>query len=72
VFVKPPSLEALRERIIRRCSRTSEGEIRRRLAVAAHELRGAPHFEYRIVNRELPKAVARLKEIITHTLHASA
>lgn len=52
LFIKPPSLEALRERLKGR-STDSEQMIEERLAKAATELGYASEFDYQVVNDDL-------------------
>ena len=65
VFVLPPSMEALRERLLQR-AQDSDESIARRLAGAQEEIDRAGEFEYRLVNENgrLDEAVAELVEII--------
>ncbi len=63
IFIEPPSLEVLEERL--RARRTeSEEAIARRLATARFELSMAPQYRYRVVNRELEDAVEQTLTII--------
>jgi guanylate kinase len=63
VFVEPPSLEALRERLARRGTEPPE-RIEARLAVAKEELRAREEFEHRIVNDDLQRAVQELVALV--------
>jgi guanylate kinase len=63
VFIKPPSLEALRTRLVGRGDESSE-EIDRRLAVAERELAAEPEWRHVIVNDRLEDAVAQLAELV--------
>ena len=65
IFIQPPSIEALRERLIRR--NTDEmAQIEKRLAKAEYEISFAPQFDCIIVNDDLERAkqeaVALLRE----------
>ena len=67
VFILPPSVEALRERLIGR--NTDEmGQIEQRLAKAEYEMSFAPQFDRTIVNDDLETAkqdaVALLKDFL--------
>jgi len=64
IFVMPPSLDALLDRITRRCRKTRNEEVRQRLALAEEEVRAAARYDYRVVNRDLREAVERLRDII--------
>ncbi len=63
VFLLPPSLAALEERL--RARGTDEpGEIQRRLAIARREITALDLFDYAVLNDELARAVERLREIV--------
>ena len=62
IFVLPPSLLALEERLRRRATDSDE-VIRRRLHKALEELAYHRQYEHRIVNDELDRAYARLRAI---------
>lgn len=63
VFLVPPSLAALEERLRRRGSDSAE-VIAKRLAIADNELRAVSGFDYVVVNDRLDDAIAALREII--------
>ena len=63
VFVEPPSLGALRERLQVRGTE-SEDRMAARLEVAERELAAAGEFEHRIVNDDLQRAVQELVELV--------
>lgn len=64
VFVLPPSMEVLRDRLEKRKSETAE-DIERRLRRAVDEIKDYTLYEYVIVNDTLKDAVKRLGAIIT-------
>lgn len=64
VFVLPPSLKSLRERIQKRCQKTKKEEIARRIALARKELSSRRHYDYVIVNKSLERAAGELREIV--------
>ena len=64
VFLVPPSLEHLRERLERRQTDTRTA-IRARLEAARHELACLPEYDYAVINHRLPDAIEQLKAIIT-------
>jgi guanylate kinase len=68
VFVMPPSLGVLKERIRKRCGKTSPEEIEKRLALAAGEMVAAESFDYCVLNEDLAHGVKALKKIITVTI----
>jgi guanylate kinase len=67
VFIAPPSLQALRTRLIGRGTDDPE-EVERRLAVAEEELAAQPEFAHVVVNDRLDEALDRLVEIVESEL----
>jgi len=63
VFILPPSLEALSDRIRRRATET-EDERRLRLEAAISFIRAAAEFDYVVVNDDLGDAVTKLENIL--------
>jgi len=63
VFVMPPSLEVLEQRLRGR-SKDSEEAIQRRLQVARDEVAAFPEYDFVVVNDELTAAVDRLRGIV--------
>lgn len=63
VFLLPPSLEVLEERLRARGTDTEE-QVAARLALAREELRAAVDFDYGIVNDGLDRCVAELRAIV--------
>lgn len=63
VFVLPPSFAVLEARLRRR-SKDSEPQIRRRLEVARQEVDAVAAYDYVVVNDEVDSAVARLQAIV--------
>jgi guanylate kinase len=70
VFVVPPSLEVLSQRMRNRCSATKTAEIRKRVRLAAQELLSAHKYDYCLVNRNLDKVAGELKELILEKIHS--
>lgn len=64
IFIVPPSLAALRERITKRCWRTCSTEVQRRLALARKELASRRTYDYSLVNKDFNRALAQLKKIV--------
>lgn len=62
VFVLPPSIEALRDRLTRRATDAAE-VVERRLARATEELAHYDEYRYLIVNDDLERAYAELRAI---------
>ena len=67
VFIAPPSLEALRTRLVGRGT-DDQQEVERRLQVAEQELRAQPEFGHVVVNDRLEDALERLTEIVRDSL----
>jgi guanylate kinase len=63
VFIEPPSIDALRKRLVGRGSDDPE-TIERRLEVAKRELEAREEFQHRIQNDRLEDAVARLADLV--------
>lgn len=64
VFLMPPSLGELKNRIVNRGTETDDS-IRNRLSVAADEIRLLEHYDYAVVNDRVELACERIKSIIT-------
>ena len=64
IFVQPPSLEVLEQRLRKR-RLDPEDAVQRRLEVALAELEWIHHYDYAIVNDELDRAFDDLKAIMT-------
>jgi len=64
IFVMPPSLEALKGRIKKRCNTTKKEEVQKRLKLAQAELLAANRYDYCLVNKELGQVAKELKGII--------
>ncbi|MDB4583859.1 guanylate kinase [Draconibacterium sp.] len=67
VFVKPPSVEELRNRLQGRSTETEE-KIQMRIAKAEHELSFAPEFDVVITNDNLELAFEEAEKIISEFL----
>ena len=63
VFVQPPSIEALKDRLTKRATDTPE-VIEKRVAKAAYELSFAPEFDYILTNDNLDKAQKEAEQLI--------
>jgi guanylate kinase len=66
VFVKPPSWDALRSRLVRRGTESEEA-MARRLATARDELAAQGDFDAVVVNSQLETACAELITLLTGT-----
>jgi guanylate kinase len=68
VFIAPPSLDALRARLVGRGTNTAD-DVERRLATAREELEAEPEFGHVVVNDRLEGAVDELARIVREALH---
>lgn len=75
MFIMPPSIEALRQRLTARGTDAPE-EIERRVSKAAFEIEQAPKFDCAVVNDDLDTAVeevrAKILKFITPRSHKKA
>lgn len=63
IFIMPPSMEELRNRITNRGSETPES-LKTRLEAAYDEISFASKYDYAVVNDEVDKAVKKIESII--------
>ena len=63
IFIMPPSLEILEERLRNRKS-DHEDEIKKRMRRAREEIRDYTMYDYIIVNRDFDRALVGLRSII--------
>jgi guanylate kinase len=63
IFLMPPSLEALKERLQGRSTETRDA-LQTRLAAAREELDCAAWYDFRVVNADLEEAVNQIESII--------
>lgn len=63
VFIMPPSLEILEERLRNRKS-DLENEIKKRMKRARDEMRDYTHYDYLVVNRDFDRALVELRSVI--------
>jgi guanylate kinase len=66
IFILPPSIEALEQRLKKR-GQDAEHVIARRLLAAGGEIAHAPEFEYVIINEEFDAASTQLSAIVVAT-----
>jgi len=64
VFVLPPSIAALRDRLQRRAQDSAE-IVAARMAKSAEEMSHWPEYDYVIVNRDIDESVAEVAAIVT-------
>ena len=70
IFIQPPSLEALRERLIRRKT-DGMAQIEERLAKAEYEMSFAPQFDHIIINDDLETAEKEATALLNEFLKPS-
>ena len=70
IFILPPSMKVLRERLTGRGTETQEA-IDRRLNNAIWELSQKDHYEYKVINDDLDEAVRTVQAIIEAEKHSS-
>lgn len=63
IFIIPPSMQILRDRLIKRGTDSRE-EIEKRLGIARDEIKYIPHYDYLVINDELSQAVREVQAII--------
>lgn len=63
IFIIPPSMDVLRQRLIKRGTDSTE-EINKRLRIASQELTYIPDYQYLVINDDLDLAVAEVLAII--------
>ena len=63
IFIMPPSVGELEQRIRSRGTNTEES-IQRRLEIARQEIAASDEFDFKIVNDDLEKAIAKLETAI--------
>ncbi len=71
IFLLPPSMAVLRERLTGRGTETPEA-VEKRLANAVWELTQKDRYEYKVINDDLDDAVRVIQAIIEAEKHASA
>lgn len=67
IFIKPPSIEALKERLAKRATETEES-FKVRVQKAAEELQYEQYADAVVVNDTLSKAVEQTKELVENFL----
>jgi len=68
IFIIPPSMQILRERLIKRGTDSMQ-EIEKRLRIAHEELKDIPDYDYLVINDDLHIAVQDVQNIIAAEEH---
>ena len=63
IFILPPSVKVLRERLTGRHTETPE-EIEKRIEIAQDEIKAAKLYDHTVINQNLDQAVLEIEEII--------
>jgi len=66
IFVLPPSMRVLKERLVNRMSESDE-QIKRRLERAREEIADYKHYDYIVINDDFKQALRELESIIIST-----
>lgn len=64
IFIAPPSIRELKNRIAKRCAKTPASEIQKRLRLAQEEVKLRKLYDYCLVNKDLYTTIRQLKDII--------
>ena len=67
VFIQAPSVEVLRERLVKRGTDSPE-DIEKRVAKAAEEMTYAPQFDHILINDDLQQAFEEAEALVSHFL----
>jgi guanylate kinase len=71
IFIRPPTIEVLRQRLIDRGKDTTE-VIEERVRAASEELTHADEFDYVIMNQEFATALRDLSQLVTQIVSTPA
>jgi guanylate kinase len=66
IFIMPPNVQALKERLMKR--KTASDDMQKRLARVDAELKRSGEYDFRVVNDDLGKALGEVKNILTDKL----
>ena len=70
IFILPPSMKVLRERLTGRGTETPE-QVETRLGNAVWEISQKDHYEYKVINDDMEECLITLRAIIEAQKHAS-
>jgi guanylate kinase len=69
IFIQPPSIEELRNRLVGRSTDSAE-VIEKRVEKAAYELTFAPHFDVILVSEDLPVTLANAEKLVSDFINS--
>ena len=69
IFIKPPSISELEDRLIKRGTDSVE-KIKERIAKARTELEYAPEFDYCLINEDLDQAKKEVIQVVSEFLNS--
>lgn len=69
IFILPPDIKALQQRLINRKSKESQLELARRLKRARCEMKRCQSYDFQVVNDKIPRAVKKIQNIIRKYIH---
>jgi guanylate kinase len=69
IFILPPDIKILQQRLINRGSKESRVELTRRLKRARVEMKYYRHYDFHVVNDKIPHAVKEIRNIIKEYLY---
>ena len=67
IFLLPPDLEELENRLTGRCTNDTD-DIRNRMEIAKREIEIAPLYKYNVVNDDLQRCVDEIDQILNKEL----
>ena len=70
IFVMPPSINTLRDRMYMRCAGDSDESLHKRLSEARLEIRNAKYYDYMVVNEDIGVALRQIQQIISANFYA--
>ena len=68
VFIYPPSIDELRNRLLKRGAETEES-LKKRLSISAREMAQGREYDHKIVNDSFEEAWREFKDILKQSLH---
>ena len=70
IFIRPPSLEALRERLRNRKTE-NDAAVSLRMERVPLEMQLGVSFDYQVVNDDLPRAIAEVNAVVSRYLQVN-